>query len=294
MRYHAALSFAFLACACSRNINRADPISTQLEMHRPAKVHGDAHGTLRVATYNVHGESAKNILRGIRGDLRLRRADILFLQEIEVDHEDSPRKLAELLDRSYVYAPGYKVGENGSHGVAIISRFALSDPEVIELPRQQVVFNSARRVAIAVTIHLDAQPVRIFSVHLDNRLNPADRAAQLAPVLAAATRTATVPAIIAGDMNTSPFCWIGHVVPIPCGIQDNRLEAAVRARGFETPVRDSGATSKWLAMRLDAIYTRHLDVADFGVSDVVRVSDHLPLWADVTVRGHQAGRVGIR
>ncbi|MBE7450650.1 MAG: hypothetical protein HS111_17640 [Kofleriaceae bacterium] len=38
-------------------------------------------------------------------------------------------------------------------------------------------------------------------------------------------------------------------------MQDDRLERYVRGRGFTTPVVGSGATHKWLSMRLDAIYT---------------------------------------
>ena len=87
--------------------------------------------------------------------------------------------------------------------------------------------------------------------------------------------------VIAGDMNTSPFLWIGHLVPVPAGTQDDRLERAVRAAGLDTPVASSAATSQWLNMRLDAIYTRGLAPGRFGVEQTVRISDHLPLWLDV-------------
>jgi endonuclease/exonuclease/phosphatase family metal-dependent hydrolase len=279
LRYPISVAALVLVGACA-HLNRSAPLDARLVLGDEAHESRGARGSLRIATYNVHGESAENIFRAIRGNPPIGRADVLFLQEIEIDSENTPRRLAELLGRSYAYAPGYRVG-HGSHGVAIISRHAISDPEVIELPRHDVVFNSARRVALAVTVHLDGRAVRLYNVHLDNRLNPADRVAQLEPVLVDARLAATVPAVIGGDMNTSPFCWIGHVIPVPCGVQDNRLEAAARASGFDTPVRGSGATSQWLAMRLDAIYTRHLRVEDFGVSDLVRVSDHLPLWVDV-------------
>ena len=63
----------------------------------------------------------------------------------------------------------------------------------------------------------------------------------------------------------------------------NRLEAYVRTRGFNTPVTDVGATSQWMSMRLDAIYTRGLRVVERGVEDGVRASDHLPLWAEVVL-----------
>jgi endonuclease/exonuclease/phosphatase family metal-dependent hydrolase len=280
LRYPISVAALVLVGACAAHLNRSDPLDARVVLGDAAHASHGARGSLRIATYNVHGESAENIFRAIRGNPPIAQADVLFLQEIEIDSENTPRRLAELLGRGYAYAPGYRVGR-GSHGVAIISRYAMSDPRLIELPRHHVVFNSARRVALSVTIHLDGQPVRLYSVHLDNRLNPADRVAQLEPVLADARSAATVPVVIGGDMNTSPFCWIGHIIPVPCGVQDNRLEAAARASGFDTPVRGSGATSKWLAMRLDAIYTRHLRVEGFGVSDLMRVSDHLPLWIDV-------------
>ncbi len=262
-------------------LNRADPADIRIEARAAPIPQRSAGDVLRVATYNVHGESAAAIGRAIRRDATLARADVLLLQEIEIDDEHTPRELAALLGAGYVYAPGYGKGGGGSHGVAILSRLALRDPYAIELPRHGVVFNSARRVAVVATVDVGDRPVRIYSVHLDNRINPADRAAQLAPVLADAASAPTVPAVIGGDVNTSPFCWLGHVVPVPCGVQNDRLEAAVRDSGFATPVVASGGTSKWLAMRLDAIYTRHLEVTDFGVRDSVRVSDHLPLWADI-------------
>lgn len=276
----ALLALASISCAA---LNRHDPASTRLEaQNRPRP--GPAAPRLRVATYNVHQESAAHIRRAIEGNPELRRADVIFFEEIESHAgEVSSRAaaLAAMLGRSYAYAPGYGLNRGGSHGVAIVSRFPLRDARVIELPRRFVVFNSARRVAIGATIEVAGRPVRLYAVHLDNRINPSDRTEQLAPVLADARRHPGMPAIIGGDMNTSPFCWIGHVVPVPCGLQDSRLERYVRSRGFDTPVTASGATSKWLAMRLDALYTRGLEVTDFGVDDVVRVSDHLPLWADV-------------
>jgi endonuclease/exonuclease/phosphatase (EEP) superfamily protein YafD len=55
------------------------------------------------------------------------------------------------------------------------------------------------------------------------------------------------------------------------------LDAAARAAGLETPVADVAATSQWLDMRLDAIYTRGVTTSAHGVAVAVRASDHLPL-----------------
>ena len=88
-------------------------------------------------------------------------------------------------------------------------------------------------------------------------------------------------------MNTSPFVWLGHLLPVPAGVQDDRLERAVRAAGLDTPVAGSSATSQWLNMRLDAIYTRGVHALDHGVRQDVRISDHLPLWMDARLDGDE-------
>jgi endonuclease/exonuclease/phosphatase family metal-dependent hydrolase len=241
--------------------------------------------SLRVATYNVHMESASSIARAIRESAALRRADVLFLQEIEAHPEEpEPRALrvARELKMHAAYAPGYGLKGSGSHGVAILSRFPLEDLELIELPYYHVVINSARRVALAATIKLSDQSLRVYSVHLDNRINPENRMRQLAPVFAAADAVSG-PVIIAGDLNTSPFCWGAGVFPLPCGMQADAVEEQARKHGFQTPAARSGATSKWLAMKLDAIYTRGLKSRGHGVAHRVRISDHLPLWLDLAL-----------
>jgi endonuclease/exonuclease/phosphatase family metal-dependent hydrolase len=276
MRISLVILLAMTGCAA---LNRPDPRDTAVRhWNRAATAREPGHGIL-VVTYNVHMESAARIARALeRPDLR--RADLVFLQEIEShDREGLSRagQIAARLGMSYAYAPGYGLRSGGSHGVAILSRWPLEDLELIELPREPVLFNSARRVALGATAERPQGPLRVYSVHLDNRINPGARRRQLAPVLAAAS-SAELPVVIAGDMNTSPFCWLGHVLPVPCGRQDDRLEALVRSRGFDLPARGSGRTSQWLNMRLDAVYTRGLAARAVGVERSVRVSDHLPLW----------------
>lgn len=268
-----------LVSGCAR-ANRPDPVDVAVDhRNRVGPMRDDGH--LLVVTYNVHMETAERIARALQSP-RLRGADIILLQEIE-SHDDEAlgraARVAGLLGMSHAYAPGYGLRSGGSHGVAILSRWPLRQLEVVELPRQHVVFNSARRVALGATVEHPARALRVYSVHLDLRINPGERRRQLLPVLEAAAAHPGVDIIIAGDMNTTPFCWLGHVAPIPCGRQDDRLEALVRERGFDVPARRSGPTHKWLSQRLDALYTRGTAAKRFGVDRSVRVSDHLPLWA---------------
>ncbi|MCP4445508.1 MAG: hypothetical protein GY811_09225 [Myxococcales bacterium] len=266
--------------ACSK-LNRAAPTSTSVVI-RSVDVEAGASSHLRVATYNVHMETAEAISAAILGNIELAAADIVLLQEVEAHPGETMNRaeqVAERLGMSAAYAPGYGLPGGGSHGVAILSRVALRDVEVIELPYYHVVVNSARRVALAATVRLDGQDVRIYSVHLDNRINPSKRRRQLQPVFQAA-QNFPGPVVIAGDLNTSPFCWAGNLIPIPCGKQDNAVEDAALAIGMDTPLAKSGSTSKWFSMRLDAVYTRGLITDARAVERSVRLSDHLPVWAE--------------
>lgn len=274
-----AIALAIAAC------RHPDPANLAVEAVAAASAPpaAAAGAPLRVATYNIHHIDAPHLIAALAADRDLAAADVILLQEVVRRDGADSSACAAARARGWhcAYAPGHGL-DGASLGVAIVSRAPLADLEAIALPFYHVRFNAGRRVALAATIEVGGTPVRVFSVHLDNRLNPAQRIHQLSPVMAAAARW-DGPALIAGDMNTSPFVWLGHVVPVPAGVQDERLERHVRSRGFDTPVVSSGPTSQWLSMRLDAIYTRGLAVVDHDVEHGVRASDHLPLWADVTL-----------
>ncbi len=242
--------------------------------------------SLRVVTFNVHRETPRNVIRGIDSDRKLRDADILILEEVHrIEPTTAPCSAACMLGKHLgyytLYAPGHMQGD-GSDGVAILSRTPILSGEVIELPDIKTHVNDGRRVALVATVLVDGTPVTVYGVHLTNRLTVKERKVQMTPVLAHAARQRT-PVIMGGDFNTSPFTWIGGVVPIPIGTQDDHLEALVRSYGLDTPVADSGATSRFFGMKLDAIYTRGFTTRRFAVSDARSVSDHLALWAEVSL-----------
>jgi endonuclease/exonuclease/phosphatase family metal-dependent hydrolase len=276
------LPLAVIAIAACRH---PDPASVAVEaVEAPsAPSPRQAGEPLRVVTYNIHHIDGERLAAALDGNVALGRADVILLQEVVRPSATDSSACVVARARGWwcAYAPGHGY-QGGSLGVAIISRTPLAATEAIELPFFHVRFNAGRRVALAATVDVDGTPVRLYSVHLDNRLTPGQRVKQLAPVLDAA-ETWDGPALIAGDMNTSPFTWVGHVVPMPTGTQDDRLERYVRSRGFTAPVAGSGPPHQWLSMRLDAIYTRGLRVLDSDVEQTVRASDHLPLWADLLV-----------
>ena len=263
----------------------AVPSDTSLETKVPAATAAQTlPRQLRVVAFNVHMVDGAVIARGIDSDPALKTADLIMLEEVHRhgDKCSGACELGEHLGFYSVYAPGH-VNRDGTDGVALLSRSPILSAEIIELPRFDTHINSQRKVAIAATVLIDGKPVSVYAVHLDNRISVRDRRAQMLPVLQHAEKQ-TNPVIIAGDFNTSPFQWIGRIIPVPTGTQDDCLEALVRAHGFDTPVKDSGPTSRWLAMKLDAIYTRGFDTVRFSTSDADDISDHFALWAVLSRR----------
>lgn len=276
-RFVLALTALVLATSCA-GLTRQAPRDRSMELSTASvNLSAAAPPHLHIVTYNTHGISGRELARALGAADATAQADLYLLQEVaERGDCSSACELARTLGFAAVYAPGH-LQDGGTSGVAIVSRWPLRDPEVIELPYQYAVVNSARRIAVAATIDTQHGPLRVLSVHLENRISPQARVRQLAPALAHA-RAFAGAVLLGGDMNTSPFSWLWHLVPLPTGRQDNVLVAAVRAAGLDAPVAGSAATSKWLGMRLDALYTRGLRPERHGVAIDVRASDHLPLW----------------
>ncbi len=237
----------------------------------------------RVVTFNLHGQPGDVIARALHADPSLRDADLIVLEEVHGHHGcSSACEIARAFGFHAVYEPEF-ADRDGTDGVAIVSRAPIDSAQVIELPYYNVHVNDERRrAALAATLRVDGQPITVYAVHLTNRLTVAQRRHQLEPVIAHASRQRT-PVIIAGDFNTSPFTWLAHVIPVPTTTQDNRLEQLMRAHGYATPVASSGATSEWLAMKLDGIYTRGFRTEKFATSEAGNVSDHFALWAQLAI-----------
>jgi endonuclease/exonuclease/phosphatase family metal-dependent hydrolase len=264
---------------------RPPPRSVRPEIAQPNTGAARA-GQVRIATYNVHMQSGPALARAIRARPELLDVDVWLLQEIE--HlgrrgESEAARLARELGMGHVYAPAYGLRGGGSHGVAILSRIPFEDVEIVELPYFNVRLNAGRRIALGATILAGETPIRVYSVHLDNRLRPDQRIEQLAPLVHAVDERALV---VGGDFNTSPFSWRGHLLPVPRGRrQADRLEGFMGGHGFDAPTRDSGPTSAWLRMRLDALFTRDAEVLAAGVDRDIMVSDHFPVWIDLAAPG---------
>jgi endonuclease/exonuclease/phosphatase family metal-dependent hydrolase len=261
-----------------------DGLSLPCEIHE-APAAPPERDALRVVSFNVHyGRDVARIAAEISANRHTREADVLLLQEIESYPGDRRAEaLAERLGMHVAYAPARAKGK-GTHGLAILSRYSLRDLEILRLPAYELGWGGTRRrIAMAATLDWNGSDVRVVNVHLDTRLTKDQRFAQMRPVLASTGAHERV--VIGGDVNT--ISCLGALLPgvpicLPGLSQGPAFDAFMVRHGFLTPFRGIGGTGP-LYQRLDGIFTRGLNVTAYDKEDEIGVSDHIPVWADVSL-----------
>ncbi|HET8546735.1 MAG TPA: endonuclease/exonuclease/phosphatase family protein [Bryobacteraceae bacterium] len=227
-----------------------------------------------VVTLNMARETdVDRILADFRRNPTIEQADIWLLQEVMHPNGGPDSVAHDLAKRLGVFvtsSPAYP-GVSGD-GLAILSRYPLSDVFVRRLPTFDLRFRSRSRQALAATVQSPSGPLRVYNAHLDTRINARDRVAQILPVIDDAAAW-NGPRLIGGDFNTSNFRWVYNVMPVPMGnFQGRAVYDAMTERGFSTAFRNIGPTFDHFGFHLDWIYTRELEtrspeVVPIGFSD---------------------------
>lgn len=238
-----------------------------------------ASSPVRVVTYNTeYGQDPEGLAAAILGDPALSRAGLFLFQEEEsypAEGQSRAARLAGLLGLGYIYVPARTKGA-GTHGLALMSAFPIDLVEKMDLPLAD---NGVQRIAVSADVHVGDRTLHIIDIHLETRLNPRERVAQLHP----AVIDAADAVLVAGDFNTNWIAWAGSV-PVLANDRDQApiLDSYMTSLSFDTPSAASGPTEHafGLEFKLDSIYTRGLDVTFGGV---VRIgpSDHWPMFIDV-------------
>lgn len=218
--------------------------------------------SLRVVTFNVrYAERTDLAIELLQTSPELRGADVLMLQEM---NEDAVAETAAALGMNYVYYPAvlHPVPKK-NFGNAILSRWPIVDDEKVILPSRSVSRNS-QRAAVAATLLVGNERVRVYAVHLSTVLEVwfTGQTYQIQALLRSAGDYDHI--IMAGDMNS----------------RDN-VSSQFTAAGYFWPSRDTGPTThKFFAV--DHVFTRGFTVGGSGaVQDNLGASDHLPVWASL-------------
>jgi endonuclease/exonuclease/phosphatase family metal-dependent hydrolase len=246
---------------------------------------------LKVTTYNIHkGFSHFNrrmMVHELRDHLRGLGADIVFLQEVQGEHErhaarfeDWPAEpqyefLADSVWGEFSYGRN-AVYDHGHHGNAILSRYPILSSE-----NQDVSSHAFERRGL---LHCEigwpdttgtgaAPPLHCVCVHL--ALNERGRGLQIGALIERVRRTVPddAPLVVAGDFND----WrnrAGRRFAAELGLTEAfRDHRGASARSFP---------SAFPLLRLDRIYTRGFVVQHTEVHHGLpwsRISDHAALSA---------------
>ena len=235
--------------------------------------------TLTAVSLNMAKENRKDrVLRDFQRSAVFGTADIWMLQESTTVVED----IAAETGMHYVYAPAERLDHEETSGLAILSRYPLTEIKRVPLPRYNLLFHSRCRIALSAIVHVPAGPVQLINAHLDTRITRDQRIHQAAPLLA--MDDGGVPMIVAGDFNTANIRWLGNLLPLPGQKHTDAIRSLFVERGFDSPLDSSAKTFKLLGLplHLDWVFAKRLKSVSSG-TEIIDFSDHNAVWVDLRI-----------
>ena len=162
------------------------------------------------------------------------------------------------------------LNDSGETGVALMHRIPVEKVERLDLPWHDCPWRP--RVALAATFNFANTQARLINVHISPHSGVANQHEQTEAVLDYA-RTFDGPVVILGDFNTL----------------SNEKEIDIRklmeSHGYSTPFPTGMPTWRGASLRFHAdwIFVRYLRVTRWGVAKPQGVSDHWPIWTEITL-----------
>lgn len=225
----------------------------------------------------------------------LPKVDILALQEADKRTVRSgghhvAQELANALHMNWVHVPagiprGVKpatrqwwldfeepidLHDNGDTGIALLSHLPMTEVIRIDLPWHECPWRP--RLAMGATIDLGQTKLRLFNAHVDPHA-AADGQLEQLETIAAAAKLTSLPTIILGDFNT--------LSEKKCRETRRFLES----QGYSSAFPTGTATWRGAGIRLHAdwIFTKDVLIERWGVAKPLNVSDHWPVWVEVSL-----------
>ena len=261
-----------------------------------------ASGLMRKVGYNFPTNRAEAIIENIRraaeifsNNELLPPPDILALQEADKEtgragKQHIAARLADEMGFAYVHVGaglprGIKpkqrewwlnfeeqvaIDDEGDMGVALLSRVTVSGVERIDLPWHDCAWRP--RLGMAATIELASSPVRLFNVHIDPH-GPLDNQHQQTEAILDLARKHEGPVVILGDFNT-----LSNQKAV-------EIRKLLESDGYTTPFPTNIPTWRGaglLRFHADWIFVKGVLVNRWGVARPLNVSDHWPIWAEIS------------
>lgn len=241
----------------------------------------DTPAEITVVSYNIRWRTGAE-LEQIASWLKSKHALVIALQEVDrgkqrTNKTNNARALAESLGMYYAWAapPANKENPEEETGVELLSAYQLTDITPIILPHKGP---GRWRAAIGATIKVGKTSIRIYSVHSETRMTLGQKLDQYRAAIDDLARfPKSTPAIVMGDFNSWEPATVEAVRKL--FVQEH----------FSTPFPDDETTFKRsavvfdLKLKLDWIWLRGVTAKSYGIDRSLTVSDHFPLWTEVTM-----------
>ena len=251
-------------------------------------------GCLRIMTYNMRianppAKPGVTDLPAIAQVINLIRPDLVALQEVDVFtkrsglNSDQPKELAELTGMNYFFAKAID-RSGGSYGVAILSRFPITDTLNISLPVIPGTHAELRNAALTVVKISEKQKIVFISTHLDH-LKDSNRILQSKVLLQKINSFSQYPIILAGDFNTDISSKNDEVAEI--------FKKDYSVICSECPFSFSAA-SPWTTIDFILLNKRAgklFNVLSYKSIDEKYASDHLPIIAELKIAEINPGKL---
>ena len=239
---------------------------------------------LRVMSYNIHHANPPSKpdvidIDAIVNTIRAEDPDLVALQEVDANTERSGEGnqaeiIAEKLGMNVLFGKAIDY-EGGAYGVAILSKYPLSEGTVHRLPTKPETNGEPRVLATAKIFIPDGSFIRFGSTHLDSQKENTNRLLQIQEVTKI-TSEENLPLIIAGDFNSTPGSKVIEIL-------DENMKRTCRNCEPTIPVDNPSRAIDFIAFKPEHLFR----VENQHVIDETYASDHLPILAILEYRNKQ-------
>lgn len=228
---------------------------------------------LKVMTYNIHHAnppSKPNVIDidAIAAAINKEKPDIVALQEVDVNTGRSGINeavvLAEKTKMNFYFAKAIDF-DGGQYGVAILSRYSLSNGTTHKLPTLEGT-NGEPRVLATANITLNGKQLTIACTHLDAQRSDTNRILQINKIVEI-FQDEKNPVILAGDLNTSSGSTVINT------LDQFFTRTCTQNCAFTFPQNNPTREIDFIAFKPAAAFT----VQEHRVAEEKYASDHLPV-----------------